>query len=52
VTFEFASFTVREGEEEQLVAERPAMIAGLQRAFPSMVATSLGLQHAEVVDAG
>lgn len=41
MTFEFASFTVREGEEEALVAERPAMIGALEREFPALIAAWL-----------
>jgi hypothetical protein len=37
LTFELASFTVREGEEASLVAERPQMIAALGRAFPGLL---------------
>jgi hypothetical protein len=35
-TFELASFTVREGEEEALVSERPMMIAALRDRFPAL----------------
>jgi hypothetical protein len=35
-TFELATFTVSEGEEAALVAERPAMIAALGRAFSGL----------------
>jgi hypothetical protein len=42
--FEFASFTVREGEEDSLVAERPAMIAALKQAFPGLLAAWLTRQ--------
>jgi hypothetical protein len=44
LTFEFASFTVREGEEEAVVAERPAMIAALRREFPALIAAWLTKQ--------
>ena len=44
LTFEFASFTVREGEEGSLVAERPAMIAALNEAFPGLIAAWLTKQ--------
>ena len=37
LTFELATFTVREGEEASLVAERPQMIAALGRAFPGVL---------------
>jgi hypothetical protein len=37
LTFELATFTVREGEEAALVAERPQMIAALGRAFPGLL---------------
>jgi hypothetical protein len=41
VTFELAHFAVREGEEEALVAERPAMVRALQDAFPDALAAWL-----------
>jgi hypothetical protein len=41
LTFELASFTVRAGEQEALVAERPAMIAALRDRFPGFVAAWL-----------
>jgi hypothetical protein len=41
LTFELATFTVREGEEASLVAERPQMIAALGRAFPGVLAAWL-----------
>jgi hypothetical protein len=44
LTFELAQFTVREGEEAVLVAERPEMINALQRAFPAAVAAWLAKQ--------
>ena len=44
MTFEFASFTVRDGEEGSLVAERPAMIAALKDAFPGLIAAWLTKQ--------
>jgi hypothetical protein len=37
LTFELATFTVREGEADSLVAERPQMIAALGRAFPGLL---------------
>lgn len=37
LTFELATFTVREGEGASLVAERPKMIAALGRAFPGLL---------------
>jgi hypothetical protein len=37
LTFELAAFTVREGEEATLLAERPQMIAALGRAFPGLL---------------
>lgn len=37
LTFELATFTVREGEEASLVAERPQMIAALGLAFPGLL---------------
>jgi hypothetical protein len=43
-TFEFASFTVREGEEQALIDERPAMIAALKAAFPGLIAAWLTRQ--------
>ena len=43
-TLELAEFTVREGEEAALVAERPEMIRALQRAFPAALAAWLTKQ--------
>ena len=43
-TFELAEFTVREGEEAALVAERPEMINALGRAFPAALAAWLTKQ--------
>jgi hypothetical protein len=40
-TFELASFTVRNGEQEALIAERPAMIAALEHRFPGFIAAWL-----------
>jgi hypothetical protein len=37
LTFELATFTVRDGEEASLLAERPQMIAALGRAFPGLL---------------
>lgn len=34
--FELAAFTVQEGHEKALLAERAAMIAALRRAFPGL----------------
>lgn len=39
--FEHAAFTVREGHEQALLDERPAMIAALRRAFPGLLASWL-----------
>lgn len=39
--FELAEFTVRDGEEDALSAERPAMIRALQKAFPGALAAWL-----------
>ena len=44
LTFELAQFTVREGEEEALVAERPAMVRALREAFPAALAAWLTKQ--------
>ena len=44
LTFELAHFTVREGEEQALVAERPEMVRALQRAFPAALAAWLAKQ--------
>jgi hypothetical protein len=41
LTFELAAFTVREGSEPALLAERPEMIAALRRAFPAALAAWL-----------
>lgn len=35
-TFEIASFTVHEGQEQDLLSERPAVLAALIRAFPGL----------------
>jgi hypothetical protein len=37
LTFELATFTVREGEEASLLTERPQMIAALAHAFPGLL---------------
>lgn len=39
--FEFAAFAVREGGEDAMLAERPAMIEALHRAFPGLQAAWL-----------
>ena len=39
--FEFAAFTVREGHEQALLDQRPAMIAAIRRAFPGLVSAWL-----------
>jgi hypothetical protein len=41
LTLELATFTVRDGEEAALVAERPEMIAALRQAFPGLLAAWL-----------
>src|SRR5919109_442998 len=41
LTFELAAFTVREGAEPALLAERPEMIAALRQAFPAALAAWL-----------
>jgi hypothetical protein len=41
LTLELATFTVRDGEEASLVAERPKMIAALREAFPGLLAAWL-----------
>ncbi|WP_213010344.1 antibiotic biosynthesis monooxygenase [Paractinoplanes toevensis] len=38
---EFARFTVRDGAEEKLVADRPAMLAALRERFPACLAAYL-----------
>jgi hypothetical protein len=37
LTFELATFTVRDGEEASLLAERPQMIAALGRTFQGLL---------------
>lgn len=44
LTFEFAEFAVRAEDENALLAERPAMIRALQRAFPGAMAAWLTKQ--------
>jgi hypothetical protein len=41
LTFELAHFVVREGEEEALLAERPAMGRALRETFPDALAAWL-----------
>lgn len=41
MAIELARFTVREGAEEKLLAERPAMIDALRRRFPACLAAFL-----------
>ena len=41
LTFELAQFVVRDGAEEALLAERPAMVRALREAFPTMLAAWL-----------
>jgi hypothetical protein len=43
-TFEFATFTVRDGEEQALLAERPAMVDALAERFPGLLAAWLTKQ--------
>ena len=44
LTFELAQFVVRDGEEEALLAERPAMMRALREAFPAALAAWLTKQ--------
>jgi hypothetical protein len=44
LTLELAAFTVREGAEPALLAERPEMLATLRQAFPAMLAAWLTRQ--------
>jgi hypothetical protein len=44
LTFELAQFTVREGEEAALLAERPKMVRALHHAFPAALAAWLTKQ--------
>jgi hypothetical protein len=39
--FEFAAFTVQDGDEAAMLAERPAMIEALRQAFPGLLAAWL-----------
>lgn len=41
LVFEHAGFTVRDGHEQALLDERPAMIAALRRACPGLVSSWL-----------
>ena len=41
MVMEFARFTVREGAEAQLIADRPAMLAALRARFPACLAAYL-----------
>jgi hypothetical protein len=40
-TIELARFRIRDGAEERLLAERPAMVAALRRRFPACLAAYL-----------
>jgi hypothetical protein len=44
LTLELAAFTVREGAEPDLLAERPGMLAALRHAFPAALAAWLTKQ--------
>jgi hypothetical protein len=44
ITIELAAFTVREGAESALLAERAEMVAALRRAFPAALAAWLTKQ--------
>jgi hypothetical protein len=44
LAIELAAFTVREGAEAALLAERPEMVAALRRAFPAALAAWLTKQ--------
>jgi hypothetical protein len=44
LTLELAAFTVREGAEPALLAERPEMLAALRQAFPAVLAAWLTKQ--------
>jgi hypothetical protein len=44
LTLELAAFTVREGAEPALLAERPGMLAALRQAFPAALAAWLTRQ--------
>ena len=41
MVMEFARFTVREGAEAQMIADRPAMLAALRARFPACLAAYL-----------
>jgi hypothetical protein len=41
LTFELAQFVVRDGAEEELLAERAAMVRALKEAFPAVLAAWL-----------
>ena len=41
MAMEFARFTVREGAEAKLIADRPAMLAALRKRFPACLAAYL-----------
>jgi hypothetical protein len=47
LTFELAHFVVREGDEEALLEERPAMVRALREAFPDALAAWLTRQDDE-----
>ena len=40
-SLEIATFTVRRGDEDALLRERPEMVAALKRAFPGVLAAWL-----------
>jgi hypothetical protein len=44
LTFELAHFSVREDDEEALIADRPAMVSALREAFPGALAAWLAKQ--------
>jgi hypothetical protein len=44
LTFELAHFSVREDDEEALIADRPAMVSALRDAFPGALAAWLAKQ--------
>ena len=48
--FEFATFTVRDGEEQALLAERPAMVDALAERFPGLLAAWRTKQDGTWVD--
>jgi antibiotic biosynthesis monooxygenase len=41
MVIELATFTIRDGAEERLVAERPAMLAALRDRFPGVLSAYL-----------